>query len=414
MRINVEKFQLENGLKVLIHEDNSLPLTGYYTFFKVGSRNERPGITGISHLFEHMMFNGSVKFGPGEFDRILESNGGYSNAYTTRDITVYYENIPSRAFEKIVEMDADRMENLNLNEKNLASEREVVKEERRMRTDNSIVGILEEEIYASSYTAHPYRWPVIGWMSDLNAISLQDCYDYYKRFYAPNNAVIIVVGDITAEESMEKIRKYYGHISPGIIKENPLTQEPEQRGEKRIKYFKETDSVSFCIGYKAPSVYQKEIYPLDLIQIMLTHGESSLLHKNLILKKEMATSIFCDFGWKIDPSLFILYIRLKPETDAEKAEEIIYNEIEKIKKGKINKKDFEKAKKIMEAEFIRMFKTFSEKANKLGFYEIILGDHSKLYDSLIQYRTCTRDQIIEAANNYLHEKNRTVVSIYSE
>jgi len=414
MKINVEKFSLDNGLTILVHEDHSLPLVGYYTFFKVGSRNERQGITGISHLFEHMMFNGSKKFGPGQFDRILESNGGYSNAYTTRDLTVYYEVFPPDAFEKIVEMDADRMENLALNIANLNSEREVVKEERRMRTDNSVLGIIEEQLYAGSYIAHPYRWPVIGWMPDLNNISLKDCQDYYSRYYAPGNAVIVVVGDIYAKDALSIIKKCYGNITPGEMSGFFVTDEPGQKGERRIKYYKEVNSSNLCIGYKAPSVLNDDIYSLDLLQVILTYGESSVLYKDLILKKEIATSIFTEFAWRIDPSLFVFYVRMKPDIKAEKGEEAIFRELEKIKKRSVTKKDMEKSKRIMESEYIKTFKTMSEKANKIGFYEIIFEDYNKLFDTINKYRGCTQEQIERVANQYFNEKKRTVVTVFEE
>ncbi|RKY87000.1 insulinase family protein, partial [candidate division KSB1 bacterium] len=338
MKLKVNKYRLDNGLKILINEDHSLPLVGYYTFFKVGSRNERPGITGISHLFEHMMFNGSKKFGPKEFDRILESNGGFSNAYTTRDITVYYENFSPSAFRKVVEMEADRMENLALNETNLSFEREVVKEERRLRTDNSIMGIMEEQLYAASFYAHPYRWPVIGWMSDLDNITLKDCQDYYRKYYSPDNAVLVIIGDVNPLSSFEVIKDFYGNIPPGKIDNSVVTEEPEQKGERRIKYFKEANSISFCIGYHTVSVFDEDVFPLDLLQIILTYGGSSRLYRNLVLKKRVATSIFSEFAWRIDPSLFVFYVRMKPGIKAEKGEEIIYNEIEKIKKKGITKK----------------------------------------------------------------------------
>ena len=234
----VQSHILSNGLKVLTFENHSLPVVSMYTLYKVGSRNERPGITGISHLLEHMMFNGSKKFGPKEFDRILESGGGHSNAYTSRDLTVYYEDFASNLLETVIELDSDRMGWLNLSEELLSSESDVVKEERRMRTDNSVQGRLEEELYSASFQCHPYRWPIIGWMSDIENISVKDCKEYYKRYYAPNNAILVLAGDFQSNDALKMIEKHYGIIPAGSSPVSPNTIEPPQNGEKRIKFNK--------------------------------------------------------------------------------------------------------------------------------------------------------------------------------
>src|SRR6266851_3198787 len=186
---------LPNGLKIRLLPNRIAPIASVYTFFKVGSRNEQPGITGISHLFEHMMFNGAKKYGPKQFDRVLESHGGRSNAYTTNDITVYHEDFASDALEKVFDLESDRMRSLRINQQVLDSEREVVKEERRLRVDNEILGLLDEELGTLVWKAHPYRWPVIGWMGDINNISKSDCDRFFKTFYAPNNATLYVVGN---------------------------------------------------------------------------------------------------------------------------------------------------------------------------------------------------------------------------
>ena len=177
----------------------------YYTFFQVGSRNERPGLTGISHLFEHMMFNGAAKYGPKEFDRVLESQGGTSNAYTSNDMTVYYEDFTSEALETVIDLESDRMRSLSVTPVTLEQERQVVKEERRLRTDNSIFGLMEEQLETLVFQAHPYRWPVIGWMDDIERIGREDCLDFLRSWYAPSNATIYAVGDLDPDETMALI-----------------------------------------------------------------------------------------------------------------------------------------------------------------------------------------------------------------
>src|SRR5437660_4646308 len=201
----VEEHALPNGLQIRLLQDRSLPVATLYSFFRVGSRNERPGITGISHLFEHMMFNGSKKYGPKEFDRRLEAAGGSSNAYTSNDLTAYYEDFASDALPLVLDLESDRMASLTIDDVSLAREREVVKEERRFRTDNDIDGMMDEALGALAFLAHPYRWPVIGWMSDIESITRKACERYFHTYYAPNNCTLILAGDFELDAAMREI-----------------------------------------------------------------------------------------------------------------------------------------------------------------------------------------------------------------
>ncbi|MCK4965632.1 insulinase family protein, partial [bacterium] len=258
--LDIKEFTLSNGLKILALEDHFIPIVSYFTLYKAGSRNEIPGITGISHLFEHMMFKGSKKFNNVSFDKILEPMGGYSNAYTSRDMTVYYENFPPDALKLVVELDSDRMSSLNLEIKELDSEREVVKEERRYRTDNSIIGKMDEVLYSSAYSAHSYRNPIVGWMSDLDNISLERCKEYLSTYYNPANACIVVVGDFKTDELISMIEENYGKIEVSPGRENLITQEPEQTGEKRIECPKAAQIYSIMTGYHVPEVKSRDTF----------------------------------------------------------------------------------------------------------------------------------------------------------
>ena len=223
IKFPVEKYQLNNGLTVLLHEDHSVPTISYHTWFRVGSKNEEPGYTGIAHLFEHLMFKGAKRYTGKEFDRILQANGAVNNAFTSYDYTGYYENLPSDKLELAVDLESDRLVNLQVNAENLVSEREVVKEERRVRVDNSVGGFLSEMLYATVFKVHPYRWPVIGWMQDLDQIDLKKCREFYGSYYAPNNAVVIVAGDFDTKSAKALIDKYYSHLpaSKTLVKTFP-------------------------------------------------------------------------------------------------------------------------------------------------------------------------------------------------
>src|ERR1700693_6071835 len=222
----VEERSLPNGLQIRFLPDRSLPACTLYSFFRVGSRNERPGITGISHLFEHMMFNGSKKYGPKEFDRRLEAAGGTSNAYTSNDLTAYYEDFASEALPLVLDLEADRMASLVIDDVSLARERDVVKEERRFRTDNDIDGMLDEALGALAFLAHPYHWPVIGWMSDIEGITRTDCERYFRTYYAPNNCTLVLVGDFEPASALREIERLYGAIPAGETLPPVATGEP--------------------------------------------------------------------------------------------------------------------------------------------------------------------------------------------
>src|SRR4051812_24988598 len=262
----VQEHSLPNGLQIRLLADPSLPIASLYSFFRVGSRNEQPGITGISHLFEHMMFNGSRKYGPKEFDRKLEAAGGSSNAYTSVDVTAYHEEFASEALPVVLDLESDRMAALAINDESLKQEREVVKEERRFRTDNDIDGMMDEALGALAFVAHPYRWPVVGWMGDLNRISRQDCEQYFRTFYAPNNCTLVLVGDVQPDAALRRIEALYG----GIRRGEPLPQvpdgEPPQKGERRAVIRYPAQAPALLAGFRTVHGRDPDSLVLDLIE----------------------------------------------------------------------------------------------------------------------------------------------------
>lgn len=412
--IKVQRHILDNGLKILTLEDHSVPVISYYTFFRVGSRNEYPGITGISHLFEHMMFNGAKKYGPKEFDRVLESNGGYSNAYTTKDITVYYEVFPSDKLEIILDLETDRMADLSLIEETLKSEREVVKEERRLRTENSIFGLTRENLFAAAFFSHPYMWPVVGWMSDLNRITLKDCKEYFKTYYAPNNATVVIVGDFDTEKAISLVKKYYSRIRSQTPPAPVRTEEAVQRGERRVKVYKTSEMAALMIGYHVPSVSSQEIFTLDIIQMILAEGESSRLYRRLVYDKEMVPYVYAYFNWTIDPGLFYFYTRVKPGYEPEEVEREIYAELDSLSKKLVSEKELRKAKNLLQADFIKNLQTNSGKANTIGRYELLFGDWTYMKNTLSIYEEVTAEDVKELINKYFNSYNRSVSILIPE
>jgi len=411
IRFNVVPYKLDNGLKILALEDHSVPGLSYYTVYRVGSRNERPGRTGISHLFEHMMFNGSKKFGPGIFDRTIESKGGVSNAFTTEDITVYYESIPSEALDVVVDMEADRMAALTLTEEMLNKERDVVKEERRLRTDNDLQGAMLELLAGTAYLAHPYRWPVVGWMADLDAITVADCQDYFRAHYAPNNATIILVGDFKPDRAIALIGKAYGAI-PAQPATSPIVRdEPEQQGERRVTLKRAAQLPAVAFAYHVPETASDDVFALDLLEILLTEGESSLLNKRLVYEQELATHVESENIWRVDPSLFVIYAEAKPGVTAAALETALSAELDGLAQKEMSDAALQKARNIRTTRQVKALKTSGGKAEQLGLFEVYFGGYARLFTILKSYDAVTKADLRRVAARYLKADNRTIVTL---
>ncbi|MBI1949795.1 MAG: insulinase family protein [Acidobacteria bacterium] len=414
IRFNVIPYRLDNGLKVLALEDHSVPALSYYTFFRVGSRNEHSGRTGISHLFEHMMFNGTKKFGPGVFDRMLESKGGVSNAFTTNDITVYYESFPSETLDMVVELEADRMAGLAVTEESLASERDVVKEERRLRTDNDVEGSLWELLEGTAYLAHPYQWPVVGWMQDLDAITVKDCEEYFRVHYAPNNATVILVGDFKPDRAIGWISKAYGSIPAQPGAPPPVRNEPEQKGERRALLKRATQLPAVAFAYHVPAASSEDLFALDLLQIVLGEGESSRLVRRLVYEKELATRVEVENIWRIDPALFVVYAEAKPGVAPEALEAALSAEIDLAGRQEVGASELQKAKNVRTTSQVKALKTNAGKAEQLGLFETYFGSHTRLFTILKSYDAVTAPGVMNAAARHLRPDNRTVVTVVPE
>jgi zinc protease len=410
--VEVEEARLSNGLTVRLMPNRAVPTLSYHTFFKVGSRNERPGITGISHLFEHMMFNGAKKYGPKAFDRVLEANGGYSNAYTSYDMTVYHDEAPAEALETIIDLESDRMRSLSLSEKSLASERQVVMEERRVRVDNEILGLMDEELSTLVYKAHPYRWPVIGWLGDIENISRRDCQEYFRTYYAPNNATLYVSGDIDPKKTLKLLRRYYGDIPAGPAPHPVVDAEPEQRGERRASLRQPAQAPSLLVGFRGPAAGCEDTFTLDLIQFALTVGEGSRLSKHLVYDQELAVHAELDWSWRVDPGTVVFHLELKPESDPGKVEQALYLELERVAQDGLTERELEKARNNLQSHLYQELSTNNGRANALGTYELMLGSWREGLTLDERYGAITREQVRAAAARYFDPNRRSVVTLH--
>jgi predicted Zn-dependent peptidase len=403
----VERYALENGLTVILHQDKTVPVVCFWQWYKVGSRNERQGITGISHFFEHMMFNGSKNVPPKEYDRQLETRGAYSNAFTSYDMTAYYEEGGKESFEKMLELDADRMRELLFQPDILKSEVEVVREERRFRTDNSVPGLLNEALYASAFVASPYHWPVVGWMKDLERITRDEMVEYFRTYYAPNNCILLLVGDFEPADAKAKIAKHFGSIPRQTPPAAPVNAEPDQNGERRVEVRYPSETVSFQVGYKAPSVKSDDIWALDVMANVLSGGESSRLHQALVYEQQIALSASASYQAGLEPGLFEFYVEMKPGKGAAEGEKALHAEIERLATEGPTERELQKARNQAESGFIFALKTNFGAGRTLGFFEHIHGDYSKMFSAIERYRAVSADDCRRVAKQVFDATRRT-------
>ncbi len=410
----VEKHVLDNGLTVLISEDHSAPVVSYQVWFHVGSKNEKPGITGISHLCEHMMFKGSKNVGPEEHSRIIQANGGIDNAGTSMDYTMYWEKLSADKLNLAISLEAERLKNLTPTQENFSSEREVVKEERRMGVDNSPYGALFEQLLNTAFVAHPYHWHVIGFMSDLDNITLDDLKEHYKSYYVPSNATAVVVGDVKPKEVMKLLNKYYGDLPNQPPPKEVRTVEPEQRGERIAYVHKISQLPAFIVGYHIPEFGHPDIYPLTVAARILFKGESSRLYQKMVYQDQSALVVYGDCFTLEDPGLFFIFAIMQPGHTAEEGQDTLFAQVEKLKEEPVDSIELQKAKNQLEAEFIFGLQSVSDKGSQIGYYQTILGDYSQLFEEASKYQAVTAEDIMRVAKTYFDKKNRNVAVLVPE
>jgi predicted Zn-dependent peptidase len=411
---DVKTITLKNGMQILVLEDHSIPNVAMYLFYKVGSRNEYTGITGISHFFEHMMFNGAKKYGPKQFDITMEANGGANNAYTSTDITVYSDWFPTSAMELIFDLEADRIAHLNFDDKMIESERGVVLSERSTRLENSNEELLLTEVIAEAFTAHPYQWPVIGWESDIKNWTKNDLQNYFKTYYAPNNCVVVLTGDVTLDEVKKLSKKYFEPIPQGKTPRKVHTIEPEQLGERRLFVKKNVSTPHVAAMYHVPQTNSVDYYSLSLLSSILSDGNTSRFYSNLVDQQQIATEVWTYYGESFDPFVFMIYSICNENVMPAQIETAIYEEIDKIANEGITENELQKVKNQKLMEFYHTMETINGKANQIGIYQLFFGDYKKLFDAPNEYQKVSADDIKDVVKKYFTQSNRTVGILSAE
>jgi zinc protease len=413
--LQIERHRLGNGLTVLLVVDPSAPVISYQTWFAVGSGVEREGKTGIAHLFEHLMFNEAEGLPYGEFDRRLEGAGAESNAATFLDWTYYMVNLPKEALEMVVELEATRMQRLVLREPQLSSEREVVSNERRQTVEDDVDGAVTELLYHQAFTSHGYRWPTIGFMADIEGLTLEDCHQFYRTHYAPNNATLVVVGDVVPEALMGLLEQSYGAMTAAQLPPANDEPEPAQQAERRVSVEKPTETSRVAVGYKSPAMGHEDHGPLVLLNEILFGGRGSRIHRALVQGRargrELASEANGYVGNFRDPSLWDMYLTAHADVTAADLLVALDEELDAARTVAVSQDELERARARIELSTLQGLETVDGKAEQIGFCELVLGDPAALFTRLDDYRTVTRQDVARVAERYLDERARTVVLV---
>ncbi|MBC7661140.1 MAG: insulinase family protein [Chitinophagaceae bacterium] len=406
---DVQEFKLKNGMKVLILKDSSIPNANMYTFWKVGSRNELPGITGLSHFFEHMMFNGSKHYPPGSFDTTMEAAGGSNNAYTTNDVTVYTNWFPSQSFSTIVKLEADRIGALSFDDTKINSERGVVLSERSTGLENDPWEELSTVVRSTAFLAHPYSWPVIGWEPDIKAWTKADLQHYFDTYYNPANAVMVVVGDVDPSAVIKELQTKIEPISRPFEGHPLRTIEPEQKGERRVWVLKPTiTNPHLMVAYHIPAANHADHYALDLLSVILSDGPSSRLYKSLVDEQRIALEVGANNGEGLDPELFTFDVVGAEGLKPSRVEKAFDKEIGALLAKGVTERELEKAKNKRLVGLYRGMETINGKAQLLGNYEVFLGGYQNLFQAPTRYKAVTVQDIKRVLSTYFNKSNRTI------
>jgi len=411
-QLAVTEATLDNGLRVLVQDDPRNPIVAVQVFYRVGSRNERPGATGLAHFLEHMMFKGTPTYGRGQIARLIEENGGRDNAYTTKDLTSYYTNIAADRLDLVLRIEADRMRHLRLDAAAIDSERKVVMEERRMRSEDDPDGLVYEAMTSLAFKAHPYRWPIIGWMSDIARINRVELRAFYDTYYRPNNAILVIAGDVRAPAALAMARRHFGRIARGAAPPPVTAVEPASIDERRLVVRREQAQLPVVnIAWHVPNHTSADAPALELLSTVLSSGRTARLYQKLVYEKRMVLGAGGDYSYfSLDPSLFWFYAAPLPGQAPEAVEQALLAEIERLKQEVVPEEELARARNQIEASFVWQQDSVFSRASVLGRFEM-LGSWRLLDDYLPKLRAVTAADLQRVARTYfaLDRKNVSIL-----
>jgi zinc protease len=404
----VVEHRLSNGMLVLVLKEPRAPLISHQVWYRVGSRNEKLGKTGLSHLTEHLMFKGTDKLKAKEFSRLVQKAGGRDNAFTSKDYTAYFQNGPKTELKRWMEMEADRMRGLKVDDQAFDTEKKVVLEERRLRTEDDPVSFLMEDALAAAYKAHPYQWPIIGWYNDIKNLTRQDFLNHYNAYYQPNNATLVVVGDVDPKEVVALAEAVYGRIPAGAEPPPVTAKEPRQYGERRVVVQREAQLPYLVMAYHVPNWESPDAFALELLVRLLAQGRSSRLYHKLVYKDRLALEAGADYDLDTaDNSLFLFYGQPLPGKTVAQLERSIEAEIKKLQTDLVDDKELEKAKNQVTAAFYMSMDSLFYRGMVLGKLATT-ARWTLIKEFIPQIQQVTPEDIRRVARQYLTADNRTL------
>jgi len=411
-KLDYQLMTLPNGLTVVLEEDHSTPIVHLQLVYHVGSKNEKPGRTGFAHLFEHLMFKGSRNVQPEAHTSMIASVGGQSNAYTTDDETVFWETAPAQYLPMMLWLEADRMATLRVDKETFTSEREVVKEERRMRVDNQPYGRLNEIIYDQAFTTHPYKHPTIGSMADLDAASIEDVQDFYHTYYVPSNATLVLVGDFETPQALQLVNQYMARV-PKAAKPVPrdIPQEPPQTKEKRATIAAAVPLPAVVVAYHITRDGDPDSYPLHIVGKVLSDGQSSRIYKKLVYDTQMAVAAFGTANLIEDPNLFYAVAIVQPPHTTVEVADALIAEIEKLKTEPITDHELQRTKNQFARDYILGRESNQQKALQLAHAVVIHGDIRTADGEFDIFQSTTVADVQRVAQKYFRPENRMVLTL---
>ena len=412
-RTVLRTLSLQNGLQVCLVEDHQSPVVDVQVWYHVGSKNEVPGRTGFAHFFEHLMFDGTTNIGSEEFSDYVIRSGGIDNAYTTEDTTVFWETTPSSELPVVLWLEADRMRNLDITQSVFDNEREVVEEERRLRFDNPPYGTVVETLYQHAYTVHPYQHMTIGSMHDLDAARVEDIRDFYDTYYVPNNATLVIVGDLDPLETENMIRKYFGPLARGErLPANHIPQEPPQTAKRVVRLDLNVALPAFVEGYHMPADGTPDAYPLRLASNILSEGESSRIYRRLVYDKQIALEAQSTGNFTEDPNLFFVFAVLNQGHAPAEGEAEVEAELARLKTQLVPEAELQKAKNEILRDFVLSRQTVQSRGEELGYAAVVLKDPNLVNTELGRFLVVTPADIQRVAEKYFVPENMTLVEVY--
>jgi len=406
----VRTTRLENGLTLLTLEDRTTPVVSFQMWVRVGSRDEAR-YTGLAHLFEHLMFKGSQHIKPEQHARLIQARGGEVNAFTTNDFTVFLDDVTPEALPLAIALEGERVANLDISEATLASEREVVLEERRLRTEDDPEGRAFEALMALAFTAHPYRTPVIGWRSDVEAATVDVARQFFRTYYAPNNIWIVIVGDFDSEQALADVRKAFGGLAPvDPIPRNP-TREPEQHGERRQVVHIDVRSPILAGAWHAPASGHADAEALDVASQILSGGRSSRLYRRLVHEGQKALSAEGAYWELADAGIFYAFASVRPDAKIEDVERLFLAEIARLRSEFVSESELEKAKRQLEVSLVNGLATNHALASRIAQETLLFGRVRSLEERLAAISRVTAADVQRVARSYLIDENRSLVHV---